>query len=285
MDAAFFDKTFINCCPTGMIPTKAMNQNVPITINEIIRESIQLAGLGASILHLHARDENGEPTWKKEPYQRIISGIREHAPDVIICVTTSGRSWSDFARRSEVLELTGDDKPDMASLTLGSMNFKDSTFCNSPQMIIDLCRKMLDTGIKPELEIFSPDMLNQMNILIKHDLLKPPYYANLIFGNIFTMQFDLAQISYCLQHMPAHCITALAGIGRYQLPANQLAMIMNKGVRVGLEDNLYMDKDKKIPASNISLVERIKRFSAFNEQPIASALDLRAALYSNIDSA
>jgi len=279
MDAACFDKTFINCCPTGMVPTKALNQNVPISVEEIIQESITLAALGTGIIHLHARDETGAPTWKKETYKRIIAGIREHAPDVILCVTTSGRNWSDFARRSEVLEITGDDKPDMASLSLGSLNFMHSACCNSPQMINDLCKKMLGAAIKPELEIFSPGMINQMNILIEHNLLTPPYYANLIFGNIFTMQFELAQAAYCLQHLPAPCITALAGIGQYQLPVNQLAIIMNKGIRIGLEDNLYLDKNKKIPASNSSLIERIKRFSELNETPFASAAELRSALH------
>lgn len=143
-----------------MVPTKAMTPHVPISVDEITREATRLVELGASILHLHARDEHGTPTWKKEVYRRILLGIRERAPEAVLCVSTSGRLWSDFARRSDVLELDGDARPDMASLTLGSMNFIGQASVNSPSMIRDLARKMADCGIRPELEVFDLGMMH-----------------------------------------------------------------------------------------------------------------------------
>jgi 3-keto-5-aminohexanoate cleavage enzyme len=114
----------INFTPTGMIPTKADNRHVPITPNEIIDDVKQAYDLGISMVHLHARDsQSQQPTYKKEVYAKIVSGIRNFAPDLVICVSTSGRMYNDFEKRSDVLQLKGDIKPDMASLTLSSLNF------------------------------------------------------------------------------------------------------------------------------------------------------------------
>lgn len=277
MEAMLANKIFLNCCPTGMVPTKQMNPHVPLSIHEIIQEAIQLYRLGVSILHLHARDETGKPTWRKSVYQRIIAGIREVCPDVIICVTTSGRDWQDFTRRSEVLEITGDEKPDMASLTLGSLNFMHSASCNAPQMIEDLAKKMLDHDIKPEVEIFNPGMINQLQILIKKQLVQAPYYTNLIFGNIFTMQPDLALIAYCLERIPKPNVVALAGIGRFQFAVNQIALAINQGVRIGLEDNLYFDEEKNL-ATNLSLVKRLREICQISGKKIANAQEMRSLL-------
>src|SRR3990167_1948748 len=101
-------KIIINLCPTGMVPTKKQNQQIPITPDEIINSSLACAKLGASVMHIHARDEQGRPTWKKEVFAKIIAGIRAVNKDLIITVTTSGRNWSDLEKRADCLELTGD---------------------------------------------------------------------------------------------------------------------------------------------------------------------------------
>lgn len=268
---------FINACPTGMVPTKELNAHVPITPAEIISEAISLAQLGVSMVHLHARAEDGRPTWCKEVYRRLIASIREECPELVICVSTSGRNWQEFSKRSEVLELAGDDKPDMASLTLGSLNFMHSASCNSPQIIHDLCQKMQDAGIKPELEIFDFGMINQMRVLIKKNLLKPPYYANLFFGNIYSMQPTLQQISACIAQLPEQTIYALAGIGRHQFPINQLAIALGCGARVGLEDNLFMNRNREL-ASNGGLVNRLTAIAAACEKNLMNASGVRAQL-------
>lgn len=270
--------TFINCCPTGIIGTKQLNPNVPITVNEIVADSLALTQQGVSMLHLHARDENSEFTYKKEIYKRIIGGIREKNSDVIICVTTSGRQWSDFDKRTEVLDLTGDYKPDMASLTLGSLNFMQSASLNEPKMIEDLSKKMQDNGIKPELEIFDLGMLNQLNILIKKKLVSPPFYVNLLFGNIFSMQLDLASITAVISQLPEKTIAAFAGIGKFQSRANHLGLTLGYGMRVGLEDNLYLDEEKKQLATNVSLVEKLVQSAKIQQKNIASSIQMRKLL-------
>lgn len=274
----FQQKTFINACLTGMVYDKGHNPNVPLTCEEIIEQSLSLASAGVSILHLHARDEEGKPTWRKEIYKRIIGGIREKNEDVVICVSTSGRLWSDFERRSEVLTLEDDYKPDMGSLTPGSLNFIHSASVNSSQMIADLSQKMLDLGVKPEIEIFDTGMLNQMHVLIKKGILKEPYYVNVLFGNIYTMQLDLQNISFILNHLPEKTLTAFAGLGNYQSPAIHLALALNKGIRVGLEDNLYLDDSKRVLATNEALIEKSLRVIQAMEKEIYTTQEIRDIL-------
>jgi uncharacterized protein (DUF849 family) len=135
------EKLIVNLAPTGLKPMKVHNPSVPVSPGEIITECVACASLGASIVHLHAREEDGSPSYRKALYQRIIEGIRERCPDLVICASLSGRAFPEFEKRSEVLELEGDARPDMASLTLGSMNFYREASVNSPEMIRASSRK------------------------------------------------------------------------------------------------------------------------------------------------
>jgi 3-keto-5-aminohexanoate cleavage enzyme len=138
-----------------LIPTKEMTPNVPIQPAEIVAEVLEAAELGANMIHLHARDpRDGMPTYKKEIYAEIIAGIRARNKELIICVSTSGRNFQEFEQRSECLDIDGEFKPDMGSLTLSSLNFNKQVSINTPEMIQDLARKMLEKGIRPEMEVF-----------------------------------------------------------------------------------------------------------------------------------
>ena len=167
-------KFIVNFTPTGMIPTKVLTPFVPLEVNEIVEDVLNTANLGASMVHLHARDpETGKPTYKKEVYQQIIRGICRKNSDIILCVSTSGRLFEAFEERSECLELTDEVKPDFASLTLSSVNFNKKASVNSPGMIQKLARKMLERGIKPELEAFDLGMINYAKYLIKKSARTP----------------------------------------------------------------------------------------------------------------
>ena len=189
------NKFILNITPTGMIPTKEMVESVPIHPVEIIEQVLEAAELGANMVHLHARDkETSQPTYAKEIYSEIIDGIRKKNKHLVICVSTSGRTTNEFKFRSECLELTGKLKPDFGSLTLSSMNFNQQASVNTPEMIQSLAGKMLDCGIKPELEAFDPGMINYAKYLIKKGLVKPPYYFNIMLGNIASTQADLLSL-------------------------------------------------------------------------------------------
>jgi len=192
----------VNFTPTGMIPTKEQNSSVPLSPKEIIADVKRAWEIGISMVHLHARDENGNPHYKKEFYEEMILGIREFAPELIICVSTSGRIHTRLEQRSEVLFLDGPAKPDMASLTLSSLNFNKQASVNEPAMIMALAKIMLERGIKPELEAFDSGMINYAKYLITKGLITPPYYFNLIFGNIACAQATLLSSGLLVSELP-----------------------------------------------------------------------------------
>lgn len=133
----------INFTPTGMIPTKEMTPHVPISVSEIVEDVHRATEIGITMVHLHARDEiTGKPTYKAEVYGDIIAGIRSFAPDLIIGVSLSGRGIKEFSHRAEALQLEGNLKPDMGSLTLSSLNFNRMASINEPDIIQKLANEM-----------------------------------------------------------------------------------------------------------------------------------------------
>ena len=276
---------FFNCCPTGMVLTRDQSPHVPLSVNEIVTESLALTVKGASIIHIHARDDEGRPTWRKDVYKRIIGGIREKNRDIIICVSTSGRLWSDFARRSEVLELDGDYRPDMASLSPGSFNFLRSASLSEPALVEDLARKMADRGIKAECEIFDTGMLNTLAVLSRKKLIPPPFYINLIFGNIHTMQLHEGLVAYLLERVPSDALVAFGGIGSFQASTIELAISRGLGVRLGLEDNHFLDTGRKVPASNGRLLGKALRYANARGRDILAPGEVRERLELRVPSA
>jgi len=263
-------KTIINFCPTGMIPTKEMTPHVPISPTEIIEQTHQAYEIGITIAHLHARDQNGIPTYKKNIFQQIFEGVKKYCPDLIVCFTTSGRNSPEFEKRSEVIEL----KPDMASLTLSSLNFIKTASLNAPDMIKALVNKMNKYGVNPELECFDMGMINYGNYLIKKELIKGPFYWNLLFGNIAGFQPNLTQISTALNEIPKNHFISLAGLGTSQLKVSSIAIASNLGVRIGIEDNLWFDDKKSKLVSNIALVKRIHQLMSIHESTLMQSKEL-----------
>ena len=258
-----------------MIPTKEITPHVPVKPAEIVEQVLEAAELGVNMIHLHARDlQTGQPTYYKEIYADIIAGIRNKNRDLVLCVSTSGRNFNEFEKRSEVLELQGQLKPDFGSLTLSSLNFNNQTSVNSPQMIQALARKMLQNGIRPELEAFDLGMINYARYLIKKELIQPPFYFNLILGNIACAQADPLSLGLMIKELPEHSIWSAGGIGDQQLQMNVMALATGGGVRIGLEDNVWFDRQRTQLASNHQLIERIAH--------IAAALDLKP--YSHKDA-
>jgi uncharacterized protein (DUF849 family) len=252
------DNFILNFAPTGLIPTKEMSPYVPVSPDEIIQDVLKVADLGINMVHLHARDpETGRPAYQKEIYAEIIRGIRKKHPDLILCVSTSGRTFNELEKRSECLELDGECKPDFASLTLSSLNFNKEASINSPQMIQDMAVRMLERGIRPELEVFDLGMINYARYLIQKGLLKPPYYFNLILGNIACAQADMLHLGLMIRELPGGSIWSVGGVGNYQLSMNAMALVEGGGVRVGLEDNLWYDSERTKLASNRDLVKRV----------------------------
>lgn len=269
----------INFTPTGMVPTRVMTPYVPITPSEIIEDVRQAYEVGITSVHIHARDETtGEPTYKAETYREIIEGIRDFAPDLVICVSLSGRNWSEFEKRIEPLTLEGKAKPDMGSLTLSSLNFPKQASVNSPETIVALAGEMASRNIKPELEAFDTGMINFARYLAKKELIKPPFYFNLIFGNIANAQADFLHAGLMVRELPGDSLWSMGGIGDSQLCMNSIAIAMGGGVRVGLEDNIWYDKDRTVLARNVDLIKRIHTLAAANGRKVMLPSELRKRL-------
>jgi len=272
------DKLIINLAPTGMVPTTADNSSVPVDLGTIAADAAVCRSAGASMIHLHARDENQAPAWRAEVYREIVLAVRHKCPDLIVVVSTSGRTHGAFEQRSDVLDLDGNAKPDMASLTLGSLNFPKQASLNEPSMIRRLADTMRDRGIVPELEVFDFGMLDYAKYLIERGVLREPFYFNLLLGSLGTMSATPFNLASLVMQLPQGATWAAAGIGRFQLAMNSLAVVTGGHVRIGLEDNLFMDPGKTRPASNGELVKRIARVAQAVERPVATPLEARAII-------
>lgn len=269
----------INVCPTGMIPTRASTPHVPLSVEEIICEAIAVADAGAQMVHLHARDEaTGQPTSDTRYFERILTGIRRERPGLICCVTTSGRNWPEFERRSEVLLLKGAAQPDMASLTLGSLNFLTGPSSNAIHTIERLAMCMRENDIKPELEIFDTGMINLAKYLERHGILCGTKYFNLLLGNLNTAAATIGDLAHLVAALPEDSVWAAAGLGAFQLPMNVAAILAGGNVRVGLEDNIHYDAGRSRLATNVELVQRLVRISQEFERPLATCAQVRAKL-------
>ena len=273
------ENLIISFTPTGMIPTKKMTPHVPTEPSEIIDDVYVAWELGITMVHLHAREPgSGIPSYKGEIYSEIIEGIRKFAPELIICVSLSGRNIIEIEKRAEPLELTGKVKPDMGSLTLSSVNFNKRTSINEPDIIKGLAALMKEKRIAPELEAFDAGMINYARYLEKKDLISPPHYFNLLFGNIACAQPDLLHAGVLVRDLPPSSLWSFAGIGDYQLRMNSLAISMGGGVRVGLEDNFWYDGKRTKLARNIDLLRRIHTIAEANERKLMSSADMRKRL-------
>ena len=270
------ENLIIDFTPTGMIPTKSLTPHVPISTDEIIEDVQRACDLGITKVHLHARDpKNENPTYKKEVYAEIIEGIRKFSPYLVICVSLSGRTFNKLEERSDALDLEGFLKPDMGSLTLSSLNFNKIASINSPTMIQELAEKMQRLGIVPELEAFDAGMINFSKYLIKRGLLEPPFYFNLLLGNIACAQADLLHTGIMIRDLPEESIWSLAGIGNDQLKMNSVSIAIGGGVRVGLEDNIWYDPERTVLASNIDLLKRIHIIANANGRNIMTSEEFR----------
>lgn len=244
-------KKIINFTPTGTQPNR-VNSFAPLSSDEIIEEVHQAYEIGITVTHIHARHPKTlENSYQKIHYQSIIEGIRKYCPDLSICVSLTGRLFPEFEKRSEVLELY----PDMGSLTMSSLNFPGGASINEPEMILKLIKKMDEYGVIPEIECFDSGMLNYTNYLIKKDILIGPHYINVILGNIYNSQSDISSVSSIIQNKPNNSVLCLGGIGKDQLKCNLLGLIYADGIRIGLEDNLYISD--KIKTTNIHILQRI----------------------------
>lgn len=261
----------VNLAPTGAVADTAKNPLVPVTVERIVGDVLACARLGVSVAHIHVRDADGAPSCDPRLFAQVIEGLRTH-PDgagLAICASTSGRHGQTLEQRSAVLDLPTEVRPDMASLTLGSLNFATGPSVNAPDTIRRLVDRMNRAGVKPELEIFDIGMIEFARTLIREGRLIPPFYFNVFLGNIGGIQATAQHLGFTLGILPESSIVSVGGIGRFQAQANALGAVCADGVRIGLEDNLWSDWHLRTPASNESMTRGICDICRSLGRPVA----------------
>lgn len=272
------EELIINLCPTGMVPTRADTPHVPLTPDEVAADVRRCAELGISIVHVHPRDEAGQPTQSVARAREFLEAIRAAVPDVILCASTSGRQQPDLETRAAVLDISGPGRPEMASLTLGSMNFPKQASINAPETINGLAQRMAERSIVPEWEIFDLGMIDYAHYLRDHGILLGPVYANVLLGSLGTLSATPEHLGLAVNRLPSGAIWAGAGIGRFQQQVNNWAIAMGGHVRVGLEDNIWFDKNRTQLATNPMLVERVVAIARAQGRDPASPAQVRQML-------
>lgn len=239
---------------TGSVPRKEDNPAVPITVAEQIESTQEAFEAGATIAHVHVRKDDQTPTSDPERFARLGEGLRKHCPGMIIQFSTGGRSGKG-SERGGMLHL----KPDMASLSTGSCNFPTIIYENHPTLVRELADKMMEYGVKPEIEVFDLSMLYQALRLADEGMLTKPLHVQFVFGvkNAMPAIRDVLafQVSQLNKLMPEATWTA-AGIGRHQLEVNRWSLELGGHCRTGLEDNIRIDRDR-LAASNAELVKGV----------------------------
>lgn len=239
---------------TGSLPKKENNPAVPISVEEQIASTREAFEAGASIVHVHVREADQSSSSDPAKFEAVLNGVRDACPGMIVQFSTGGRGRAAH-QRGAMLHL----KPDMASLTTGSVNFPNMIYENPPALIDQLARDMLTYRVKPEIEVFDLAMLYAAVRMAEAGELAQPLHVQFVFGLKNTLppvkdilEFEVAQLKKLL---PEATWTA-AGIGRSQLQINHWALELGGNCRTGLEDNIRFDKDR-LAAGNAELVKRV----------------------------
>ena len=260
---------------TGAVPRKEDNPAVPVTPPEQIESTHEAYEAGASLVHIHVRNEDQSPGSDPEKFAQIQEGVLKHCPEMIIQFSTGGRG-RELSQRGAMLGL----RPDMASLATGSVNFPTSIYENPPQFVDGLAATMLENDIKPEIEIFDVAMLYNAASLVKRNLLAEPAHVQFVLGipNALPARRSLLDflISELNDVLPGATWTA-AGIGRHQFEVNQWCLELGGHCRTGLEDNIKYDRDR-LASSNAELVTKIVDIAENFDRRPATAQEARQLL-------
>ncbi|MBV0925411.1 3-keto-5-aminohexanoate cleavage protein [Halomicroarcula limicola] len=264
-------KVILTVATTGAIHGKNVNPNLPEQPEEIARQVAACEELGASIAHVHGRNEHGENDASR--LQEVNDAIREHCDDIIIQNTTGGQS--PYEKR--VAGIRTDPPPEMASLDMGPFKRDKHIITNHTRNNIErLAVEMRAKGIKPEMEVFNSGQLAEVKRLIDEGLVEEPPYVNLIFGGSFTPARPRNLINM-VDNLPENAEWNVLAVGPHQLPLTTMAVLLGGHVRIGMEDNLYYRRGEKA-ASNQQLVARTVEILDRLDREIATPEEAREML-------
>ena len=259
----------ITCALTGAETTKAQVPALPVTPEELASAADEACRAGASIVHLHARNNDGSPTSDIGVFKAAMDLIRKKC-DVVIEITTGGAVGMTPEERIAPVSL----QPDMASLDCGTVNFGNDYIINTLPIMRQFASEMNKHGVRPTLECFDVSHVQSSHILIKEGLIKPPYHYGFVMNVPAALSMSVKTLSYMIDQMPAESYFTVMGIGRAHLPGICAAIASGGFIRVGFEDNIYYSKGR-LARSNAEFVERAARISREAGLETASPGDVR----------
>jgi len=268
------DKLIITAAICGAEVLKEHNPAVPYTVEECVREARSAYDAGASIIHLHVRYDNGTPTQDKERFRVIMEAIAHACPGVIIQPSTGGAVGMTNDERLQPTELN----PEMATLDCGTLNFGgDEIFENTENTIKYFGKRMIERGIKPELEVFDKSMIEMALRLEKKGYIQKPMHFDFVMGVNGGIGGSLRDFVFLRGSIPSDATYTVAGLGRYEMPLAAAAIIDGGHVRVGFEDNVYVSKGV-LAKSNGELVQKVVRLARELGREIATPAEAREIL-------
>jgi len=269
------EPVIVTAALTGGVHGKETNPNVPETPAEIGRAAAEAEAAGAAVVHLHAREDNGERAFSTERFQAVTEAVRERTDDVIIQHSTGGTAAPTDLRHEP---LRTDPPPEMASLDMGPLNRQTTLTSENTRATIDsLYDEMAERGIKPELEVFNDGHLNEVYGLLDRRDLGEPVYATLIFGTGTLTRPRPRNLLNAVDNLPEGALFNTLGFGPHQLPLTTMGILLGGHVRVGLEDNVYYRRGE-LATSNAQLVHRTVELAESLEREVATPAQARAIL-------
>ena len=273
------EKLIITAAICGAEVTKENNPNVPYTVREIGIEAEKAFLAGASVIHLHVREDDGTPTQDIKRFQACVDEIKNRCPDVIVQPSTGGAIGMSNEERLQPIFM--DPPPEMATLDCGTMNFGgDEIFVNTENTIVHFAQEMYSRGIKPELECFDKGMIDMALRLNNKGYIKDPMHFNFVFGVVGGIAATPRDLVFMMNSIPKSSTFTVCAIGRHEFPMVTLSIVMGGHARVGFEDNIYLSKGV-LAKSNSELVEKIVRISKEIGRNIASPYEARRILSLN----
>src|SRR6186713_3418327 len=260
---------------TGSVPTKRDSPAVPVTVPEQIESTHAAFEAGAALVHVHVRNDDQSTTSNPDKFADFQERIRKRCPGIIVQFSTGGRSGVGSERGGMLHH-----RPDMASLSTGSVNFPTRVYENPPDLIRELAGKMTQYGVKPEIEVFDLAMLYNAVNYVRDGVLKAPLHVQFVLGvkHALPAERDILEFQVAkLQQVMPEATWVAAGIGRFQLDVNRWCLEMGGHCRTGLEDNVRWDKTR-LAASNAELVKRLADLCGDYDRPVATPTEARQIL-------
>ncbi|MFW9975520.1 MAG: 3-keto-5-aminohexanoate cleavage protein, partial [Candidatus Thorarchaeota archaeon] len=269
------EKLIITVAPTGSVPRKKDTPHLPVTPDEIVETAYRCEQEGASIIHIHCRDENETPTSEFALFKETVNKVRKKTK-LLVMVSTSGVAGKSNEERAEPLRT----QPELASLTTGSLNFVNRkppvVYLNTWETITFLAKRMQELNIKPEMEAFDVGFIPQGTMLIDEGLVKEPPLFQLVMGVGGGIPATIENLLHMRAQLPVNAIFTVAGIGRSQVDMTTMSIMIGGHVRVGLEDNIYFAKGQLAP--NEDFVARTRRIAETLHRGVATPDEARLIL-------